>query len=285
VLVVTALTPHSDHVSQTAQLVLSVVWTVCGVALLGAGVFRAPQIGLVLRAKGMAVLGVAAALTLADTAWFGTGGGLIAVAAVWLAVTAAVALAARRRPEQYFLLLAAALAVGVCAFALVATAPPDAIAYGAHDGWWALAAAGIAAAAAIVAAVCAPLVWRIATVSAALLVALYGVSVLVVTALTPDADHVTQFAQLALSVVWAVWGIALLGAGVVRVSALGLVLRRAGIALTGIAAAKVLIVDTARFDTAHRACVFLTLGLILLAGAWAYARLTKKLEHAKPVEA
>ena len=42
--------------------------------------------------------------------------------------------------------------------------------------------------------------------------------------------------------------------------------------------AKVLLVDTARFDTAHRAGVFLALGLILLAGAWAYSRLTKRFE-------
>jgi uncharacterized membrane protein len=98
-----------------------------------------------------------------------------------------------------------------------------------------------------------------------------------VTALTPD-DHVTQVAQLALSVVWTVWGVSLLAAGVVRSSALGTVLRRGGIALTGIAAAKVLLVDTARFDTAHRAGVFLALGLILLAGAWAYSRLTKRFE-------
>ena len=39
-----------------------------------------------------------------------------------------------------------------------------------------------------------------------------------------------------------------------------------------------LLVDTARFDTAHRAEVFLALGLILLAGAWAYSRLTKLFE-------
>ena len=39
-----------------------------------------------------------------------------------------------------------------------------------------------------------------------------------------------------------------------------------------------LLVDTARFDTAHRAGVFLALGLILLAGAWAYSRLTKRFE-------
>jgi uncharacterized membrane protein len=102
--------------------------------------------------------------------------------------------------------------------------------------------------------------------------------VLVVTALAQDSQQLDQFAQLALSVVWTVWGVAMLGAGVLRRTSLGLFLRRSGIALTGIAAAKVLIVDTARFDTAHRAGVFLALGLILLAGAAAYARLTKKLD-------
>ena len=171
VLVVTALTPHADHVSQTAtqtaQLVLAVVWTIWGVALLGAGVFRAPNIGVVLRAKGMGVLAIAAALTVVDTLAFGTGEGLTAVAAVWLAATGAIALAARRRPEQELLLLAGALAVGVCAFALVATAPPQALAYGAAEGWWALATAAIATAAAVVAAICAPARWRIATVCAA----------------------------------------------------------------------------------------------------------------------
>ena len=120
--------------------------------------------------------------------------------------------------------------------------------------------------------------WRIAAVCAAILVALYGVSVLVVTALTPDGDHVTQVAQLALSVVWTIWGVSLLAAASSAPRRSGIVLRRGGIALTGIAAAKVLLVDTARFDTAHRAGVFLALGLILLAGAWAYSRLTKKFE-------
>jgi hypothetical protein len=278
VLVVTALTPDADGVSHVGQLALSVLWTVCGVALLGAGVVRSTQIQATLRRSGLVVTGVAAALMAGDTAGFGVTRGSLVVAAVWLAAAAALSLAARRRPADRALLASAVVAVGACAFTLVATAPPDALAYGATHGWWALAAAGIAAAGAVIAAFGAPLAWRTAAIGGALLTGLYGVSVLVVTALTPDGDHVTQFAQLALSVVWTIWGVAVLGAGVVRPGALGLVLRRSGIALTGIAAAKVLIVDTARFDTAHRAGVFLALGLILLAGAWAYARLTRKLE-------
>jgi hypothetical protein len=224
------------------------------------------------------VTAVASALTVGDTAAFGLTRGSLVVAAFWLAATAALALAVRRRADDPFLLGSAVVAVATCAFTLVVTAPPEALAYGAANGWWALIAAAIATAAAVVAAWCAPLAWRTGAIAAALLVALYGVSVLVVTALTPNGDHTTQVAQLALSVVWTIWGVALLGVGVVRTSTLGIVLRRSGIALAGIAAAKVLIVDTARFDTAHRAGVFLALGLILLAGAWAYARLTKKLD-------
>jgi uncharacterized membrane protein len=278
VLIVTALTPTSHHVSHVAQLALSVGWVLAGVALLGAGIFRTSQLTLVLRACGTAVVGVAAALMLVDTAAFGVTRGALAVAAVWLAATAALGYAVRRRPDDQLLLGSAVVAVGACAFTLVATAPPDALAYGAEHGWWALAAAVMAAAAAGIAALCAPLAWRTFAIPAALFVALYGVSVLVVTALTPDSGHTTQVAQLALSVVWTLWGVALLAGGVLRASTLGVILRRGGIALAGIAAAKVLIVDTARFDTAHRAGVFLALGLILLAGAWAYAKLTKKLE-------
>ena len=278
VLVVTALTPHFDHVSHVAQLALSIVWAAAGVALLGAGVVRAMQLEPVLRRSGAVVTAVASALTVGDTAAFGLTRGSLVVAAFWLAATAALALAVRRRADDPFLLGSAVVAVATCAFTLVVTAPPEALAYGAANGWWALIAAAIATAAAVVAAWCAPLAWRTGAIAGALLVALYGVSVLVVTALTPNGDHTTQVAQLALSVVWTIWGVALLGVGVVRTSTLGIVLRRSGIALAGIAAAKVLIVDTARFDTAHRAGVFLALGLILLAGAWAYARLTKKLD-------
>jgi hypothetical protein len=74
----------------------------------------------------------------------------------------------------------------------------------------------------------------------ALSLALYGVSVLVVTALTPRAGHVAQAAQLAVSTVW---GVGLFGAGVVRRS---------------------------------------PVELFLLAGTYAYTRLTKRFE-ANPV--
>ena len=137
------------------------------------------------------------------------------------------------------------------------SAPPRALGFGAEHGW--LRARGGRdrdRRRARRGRLCARERLRTGAVAGALLVALYGVSVLVVTALTPDLHDVTQAAQLALSVVWTLWGIALLGAGVVRRTPLGLFLRRSGIALAAVAAAKVLIVDTSHFDTAHRAgCV------------------------------
>lgn len=278
---VTLLTTQLGTTSENALRAASVGPLMIGLALLGGAMLghRLPG-ALRRRARDCAagVLALSAVLTVGNTAAYGATGGAIAVAGFWLAAAVALSLSVRRRPNDQVLLGSVIAAVATCAFALVVTAPPEALAYGAANGWWALIAAAIAAAAAVAAAWCAPLAWRTGAIAAALLVALYGVSVLVVTALTPNGDHTTQVAQLALSVVWTIWGVALLGAGVVRTSTLGIVLRRSGIALAGIAAAKVLIVDTARFDTAHRAGVFLALGLILLAGAWAYARLTKKLE-------
>jgi len=143
-----------------------------------------------------------------------------------------LALAARRRPGEPLLLGSVLVAVGTCAFTLVATAPPEALAYGAANGWWALVAArdrgslrgrrglvrprppGVAAA-----------------IPAALLVALLrAVSVLVVTALTPDGSHTTQGrAGGALGRLDALGASPLLAAGVMRASTLGVVLRRSAI--------------------------------------------------------
>jgi hypothetical protein len=57
-------------------------------------------------------------------------------------------------------------------------------------------------------------------------------------------------------------------------------LRRSGVLLTGVAAGKVLLIDTAHLDLGHRAGVFLAVGLILLAGAYVYTRLTAAPEEA-----
>ena len=153
------------------------------------------------------VLALSAVLTVGNTAAFGATGGAIVVAVFWLVAAAALSLSVRRRPDDDLLLARRrGRAVGMCAFALVTTAPPHAFAYGAEHGWWALAAAAIAPAAVIVAAVCAPLAYRSAVVVRGADGALYGASVLVVTALTPHSDHVSHVAQLALSVVWAAAG-------------------------------------------------------------------------------
>jgi uncharacterized membrane protein len=160
---------------------------------------------------------------------------------------------------------------------LLQLAPPEALAHGA-DGLLLLALAGAVAAVAAgtVAALIEPRV-RLAAAGAAQLTWLYAGSVLLVSALTAHAGHTAhadQLAQVALSVLWTVWGIALLAAGVRRAGPLDAFYRRSGVVLTGVAAGKVLLVDTAHLDLGHRAGVFLTVGLVLLAGAYVYTRLT-----------
>ena len=282
---VTLITPQLGMTSELAQRAVSVGPLLLALALLGAGMLVRrvpPDLRPRLLECAAGLLALAAVLAVADTAVFGATGRAVVVAGFWLVAAIALSLAVRARPSERLLVAALAGAVAVCAFVLVTTGPPRSLAYGAAHGWWALAAATMTTLAAAVAAAVVPSRWRTGAVAVALSIALYGVSVLVVTALTPHAGHVAQAAQLALSIVWTVWGVGLLGAGVARRSPLGLFLRRGGIALAGIAAAKVVLVDTAQFDTAHRAGVFLALGLILLAGAYAYARLTKRLD-ANPV--
>ena len=162
------------------------------------------------------VLGLSAVLTVGNTAAFGATGGAIVVAGFWLA-------APSRSRSRYAAARmtrccsgAAVAAVGLCAFALVTTAPPHAFAYGAEHGWWALAAAAIAAVAAAFAALCAPVAYRSAVVVAAsdgralrrLRARRHGAD-------SPFGSRLAD-AQLALSVVWAASGVALLGAGVFR---------------------------------------------------------------------
>jgi uncharacterized membrane protein len=84
---------------------------------------------------------------------------------------------------------------------------------------------------------------------------------------------VSQHAQLALSAFWAVLGFGSLVAGLVRDLR---PLRYGGLALLGLAVAKVFIVDLAKLQSGIRVLSFLALGLLLLAGAFAYQRMRKE---------
>jgi uncharacterized membrane protein len=98
---------------------------------------------------------------------------------------------------------------------------------------------------------------------------LYLTSLLVVDVAGAHLHDATQTSQLALSAFWAVLGFGSLVGGLVRNLK---PLRLAGLALLGLAVGKVFIVDLAALESIWRVASFLALGLLLLAGAFAYRR-------------
>ncbi len=91
---------------------------------------------------------------------------------------------------------------------------------------------------------------------------------------SPEAlEEIGKQAQVALTIMWALVGLGLLGFGLVRDS---LASRGAGLALLGLATAKALLYDLSALDIAYRVLSLLGLGVLLLAGAYAYQRLRAK---------
>lgn len=78
-----------------------------------------------------------------------------------------------------------------------------------------------------------------------------------------------ELSGASVSVAWAVFGLALVGAGLAR-DRQGL--RLQGVAVLGVVTAKVFLYDTRGLDTLARTLSFLTLGAILLVAAYGYAR-------------
>ncbi len=76
--------------------------------------------------------------------------------------------------------------------------------------------------------------------------------------------------QVAISVLWAFLGVAAFVAGLrLRIDDL----RRGGLALLGLATAKVFLFDLSALDVAYRVISLIVLGLLLLASAWVWQRL------------
>ena len=139
-------------------------------------------------------------------------------------------------------------------------APPDALIYGLEQPL--AAAAGLAAAAVAVALL--GLLDRRWAAPAAVLV-LYGASVELVTAFADTP----QLAQALLSALWAATGV---GAPDRRPVRDKVVLRQAALALLAVTVAKVFLYDLASLDSLSRVASFIALGLLLLAGAFAWQR-------------
>jgi uncharacterized membrane protein len=86
-------------------------------------------------------------------------------------------------------------------------------------------------------------------------------------------------AQVALSILWAVLGVGVFVAGILRFGALT---RAFGLALLALATVKVFIMDLASLDTSYRVLSFIGLGILLLVGSFVYQHFKQTLIHEGP---
>jgi uncharacterized membrane protein len=243
---------------------------VIGVAVahvaLGVGSLRgriSREIGVLLAAVGAALAAVGLALAL-------DGPSLVAG---WAAEGVLLAWVASRTRDRRGYLGSAAFLSLAAAHVLRFEAPPRALAYGLDSLGAALV--GLAIVAGALAAVSILLgqderegeAAVVRAVAAAF--AVYLGSVLVVDLAGSDPTRVTQTPQLALSAFWAALGFGSLVAGLVRDVK---PLRLAALGLLALAVGKVFVVDLAALESIWRVGSFLAIGLLLLAGAFAYQR-------------
>ena len=231
-------------------------------AVLGTVVLRSRasrEIGFLLYGVAAMLAGVAFAVALSGPA----------LVAAWSIEAVVLAWVGRRTHTPERGLAAALLFAGLAAVhVLVFEARPDALAYGLHSIPVAVGAVGLVVLvlvgiAALYEDVREPLAW----VGAAF--AVYLASCLVVDLAGAQAGHATQTSQLALSGFWAALGFAAILAGLMRHRR---ALRLGGLGILMLAVGKVFLVDLAKLESIWRVGSFLALGLLLLAGAFAYQR-------------
>jgi Predicted membrane protein (DUF2339) len=195
-----------------------------------------------------------------------------ALVAAWSVEAIVLAWFGRRTDTPDRGLAAALVFAGLAGLhALRFEAPPNSLAYGLHSIPLAvgavalvlLALAGIAGAYDDVAE-------HLAWIGAAL--GVYLVSGLVVDLAGAHAGQSTQTSQLALSGFWAALGFAAIVAGLARHRR---ALRIGGLGLLTLAVGKVFLVDLANLESIWRVGSFLAVGLLLLAGAFAYQRVSR----------
>ena len=186
-----------------------------------------------------------------------------ALAAAWASEAAALLELARRRGERVAHLGGLGFAALASTYTLLAIAPPTGLAGEAVELW----------PAAIALAALGALAWRAARLAerggseralyglAAAAAALYMASLAVV--MVPDG-------QVALSALWCVTGVLALIGGLRSCTA---ALRNAALGLLMVTIAKVFLYDLSTLESIARVVSFMVLGLLLLAGAFAYQRL------------
>ena len=227
------------------------------------------EIAILLFGVAAALVGVAITVTLDGPA----------VVAAWSLEALVLAWAGRQASTPERGLVASVVFVGLAAgHVLVFEVPPTSLAYGLDSipvaiGAVALVLLALAGLAAAYRDVLEPLAW----VGAGL--AVYLASSLVVDLTGAQAGQSTQTSQLALSGFWAGLGFAAIVAGLLRRQR---AVRLGGLGILMLAVGKVFLVDLAHLESIWRVGSFLAVGLLLLAGAFAYQRTRLPSPHERP---
>ena len=235
-----------------------------GHIVLGAFGFRqrmSAEIAALLVAVGLGLSGVTLALALDGPA----------LVAGWSAEAAILAWVARRTGEQRAWIFSCAFLVLALFHTITVEAIPEALLEGVPDLGQALVAVlCVGVAALVMAHFAAGSDLRMFLVALAGVAFLYAASLAIVDVIQGDAEERSQTAQVALSAFWALVGLAAIVAGLARDLK---ELRLAGLALLGLGVAKVFVYDLAELDQLYRVLSLVAIGLVLLAGAYAYQRI------------
>ena len=106
--------------------------------------------------------------------------------------------------------------------------------------------------------------------------AVYLPSIAIVDVTSAGELEPRQTPRVLLSAFWSATGLAAVVIGLLRDDRR---LRLGGLALLGLAAAKVVVYDLSELDEIYRVLSFVALGLLLLAGAFAYQRITHEVRE------
>ncbi len=257
------LTDRGNDIGATAWVI------VLAVAHIGLGAFgfrgrMSNEIGAGLVAVGLGLSAIGLGLALNGPALV-VGWCVEAVVLAWVA--------GRTKAGRAELAVAVFLGLAI-GHVLLFEAPPDALLVGVDSLAKALIGIGMVGGASIAVSRLIdpePEERRLVLEGVALAAAVYLPSVVIVdTWTTGDASDPGQTPQLLLSAFWSLTGLAAIVYGLVRAQRAA---RLAGLALLGLAVAKVFVFDLSQLDSIYRVLSFLALGLLLLAGAFAYQRL------------
>jgi uncharacterized membrane protein len=232
---------------------------ILAVAAVAAGAAISARLADRRRRVGLDVLALALLVYLSVLALDG-----VALTAALAGQAAGLAALARRDRDPVAVYAAAAFAGLALLDALTVLAPPTALLDGLAHPLPAAGALAAAAGALALAARALPRDGRAALGGAAAGTVLYLASVELVSAVQPALT-----AQTLLSVLWGVVGVALVVAGLVRDDR---VLRRAGLGLLALTAGKVFLYDLSALDSLARVGSLMGLGVLLLAGGFAWQR-------------